>query len=86
MANAIKEGRPGGVYYTEHWHYAVAWRYRKTTTQYFLGGTVYETWITRQFRINTGWGAGEGEDAVWNACDIDGCCLINIFQRRLPPP
>ena len=90
VANAIKAGRPGGVYYMEHWHYAVAWRYRKTTYELTAtaGGNEYviQTNIARMFRVNMGWGAGDGEDHVWNAYDIDGCYLLNIWQRRLPPP
>ncbi len=86
VANAIKAGRPAGVYYMEHWHYAMAWRYRKTKYELKAGDHVIKTMIARQFRVNTGWGAGEGEDAVWNAYDIDGCYLLNLFQKRLPPP
>jgi hypothetical protein len=82
-ANAIKAGRVGGVYYMEHWHYAVAWRYRKTVTEFKVGGQVFYSTIARHFRINTGWG---NSDAVWNAYDIDGCYLLNLHQNRMPPP
>ncbi len=86
VAESIKAGRPGGVYYMEHWHYAVAWRYRKTTYEYKIGNVVLKTKIARHFRVNTGWGASdEHKDAVWNAYDIDGCYLLNLSQRRLPP-
>ncbi len=86
VANAIKAGRPGGVYYMEHWHYAMAWRYRKTKYELKSGPYVIQTKIARHFRVNTGWGDGDEKDAVWNAYDIDGCYLLNMFQRRLPPP
>jgi len=86
VANAIKAGRPGGVYYMEHWHYALAWRYRKTIYEQKLGDYVLKMKIARHFRVNTGWGSGDNKDAVWNAYDIDGCYLLNIWQRRLPPP
>ena len=85
VANAIKAGRPGGVYYMEHWHYCVAWRYRKTTTKIMLGGEVIESWTQRMFRVNTGWGNGDKKDAVWNAYDIDGCFLMNLWQKRPLP-
>ena len=71
-ANAIKAGRPGGVYYMEHWHYAVAWRYRKTVYELKVNNTVFWSATDRFFRVNTGWGTGPDKDAVWNAYDIDG--------------
>ncbi|HWB02187.1 MAG TPA: hypothetical protein VG796_04120 [Verrucomicrobiales bacterium] len=82
VANAIKAGRPGGVYYMEHWHYCVAWRYRKNVTKLYLKGEVYHTWTERLFRVNTGWGDA---DRVWNAYDIDGCFLMNLHQLRELP-
>lgn len=81
-ANAIKAGRVGGIYYMEHWHYAVAYRYRKTVYKFMLDGQVIQSATQRQFRVNTGWGDA---DAVWNAYDIDGCYLLNLTQNRLPP-
>ncbi len=82
VANAIKAGRPGGVYYMEHWHYAVAYRYRKTVFEIKVNNTVLWSATTRFFRVNAGWGKGVGEDAVWNAYDIDGCYLLNMWQKR----
>ncbi len=86
VANAIKAGRPGGVYYMEHWHYAMAWRYRRTARTLYVGDTPYKTFIWRQFRVNTGWGKAAGKkDRVWNAYDIDGCWLLNMWQKRQLP-
>ena len=82
VANAIKAGRPGGVYYMEHWHYAVAWRYRKTVYEIKVNNTVLWSATDRFFRVNTGWGTGPDKDAVWNAYDIDGCFLLNMWQKR----
>lgn len=82
VANAIKAGRPGGVYYMEHWHYCVAWRYRKNVTQVKVNGQVIKSWTERLFRVNTGWG---NQDRVWNAYDIDGCYLMNVWQKRTLP-
>ncbi len=82
VANAIKAGRPAGVYYMEHWHYCMAWRYRKTVTQVKVNGNVISTGIARLFRVNTGWG---NADRVWNAYDIDGCFLMNLWQKRELP-
>jgi hypothetical protein len=82
VANAIKAGRPGGVYYLEHMHYCVAWRYRKTVVQVKLNGQVISSATGRWFRVNTGWG---NQDRVWNAYDIDGCYLLNLWQKRTLP-
>jgi hypothetical protein len=79
VANAIKAGRPGGVYYMEHWHYCVAWRYRKNVTKIMINGNVIQSWTQRLFRVNTGWG---NQDRVWNAYDIDGCFLMDLWQMR----
>ncbi len=85
VANAIKAGRPGGVYYMEHWHYCVAWRYRKNVTKILVNGEVIQSWTQRLFRVNTGWGNGSNKDAVWNAYDIDGCFLMDLRQLRQLP-
>jgi hypothetical protein len=87
-ANAIKNGRPGGVLYLEHWHYCVAYRYRRTTTEIKANGTLISKSVQRFFRVNTGWGAHpDNRDRVWNAYDIDGCFLLNLYQKRtLPNP
>jgi hypothetical protein len=82
VANAIKAGRPGGVYYMEHWHYCMAWRYRRTVTKIKVNGNVIQSWTQRLFRVNTGWGYS---DRVWNAYDIDGAFVMNLWQKRQLP-
>jgi hypothetical protein len=82
-ANAIKAGRPGGVLYLEHMHYCVAYRYRRTVTEFKANGTTIAKYTQRLFRVNTGWGASAAKrDRVWNAYDIDGCYLLNLYQKR----
>ena len=86
VANRIKAGRPSGVYYLEHMHYCLAWRYRKIVTQFKVNGVVINSWTQRLFRVNTGWGGrDEKKDRVWNAYDIDGCYLLNLQQKRTLP-
>lgn len=82
VADRIKAGRPSGVYYLEHMHYCLAWRYRKIVTQYKANGVVIQSFTQRLFRVNTGWG---DQDRVWNAYDIDGCYLLNLQQKRTLP-
>ena len=82
VADRIKAGRPSGVYYLEHMHYCVAWRYRKIVTQFKVNGVVINSFTQRLFRVNTGWG---DQDRVWNAYDIDGCYLLNLQQKRTLP-
>ncbi len=61
----------------------MAWRYRKTVRKLYFGSEVYKTWTFRSFRVNTGWGnTSAKKDRVWNAYDIDGCFLMNLWQKR----
>jgi hypothetical protein len=81
-ANAIKAGRTSGVLFIEHGHFCMAWRYRRTIAQLIINGEVSSTTIKRFFKANSGWG---DHDVYWNAYDIDGCYLLNLFQKRQAP-
>ncbi len=82
-AGAIKNGRPGGVLYQEHWHYCLAWKYTRITTTVRANGQDLISWHKRFFTVNHGNGKTK---RVWNAYDIDGCYLLRLSQKRLPPP
>ena len=87
LAEGIKAGRPGIAFYYELMHYVVAYGYKRVDYVTREDGDVVSSYKTRAFKCNMGWGDGNsasGAVQFLNAYDIDGCYLMDLWQKRFP--